>query len=274
VIDVQEQLALNFPECLAADFPDDLPGARAAFEAIAAAIVGADFSPLARRSPALAGFDWPGYLRCSIARMVHAAAALRRRGIVSGRMLDYGSYFGNFALMFARAGFSVDAVDSYRAYQPAFDRVMHLLADAGVRLLDFADAGYALTGTDAAYDVVLCVGVIEHPARRGRCSNAQSRARRRRRLVLDTPNLVHLYNRQKFARGGRARRHRRAMRNRTRSKAITANTRSGWSGCCGASATSGSRSRRSTTARMRSAHSRRATSTITGTWSAIDDARV
>ena len=203
MIDVQEQLALNFPECLAADFPEDLPGARAAFESIAAAIAGADFSPLARRSPALAGFDWPGYLRCSIARMVHAAAALRRRGIVSGRMLDYGSYFGNFALMFARAGFSVEAVDSYRAYQPAFDRVTQLLADAGVRLLDFADAGYALTGTDAAYDVVLCMGVIEHiPSSPRPLLETLNRVLAGGGvLILDTPNLVHLYNRQKFARG-------------------------------------------------------------------------
>src|SRR5213083_1809737 len=85
------------------------------FRRILTAIAGSDFTSLARRSPALAGFDWLGYLRCSLARMVHAAAALRRRGVVSGRLLDYGSYFGNFALMFARSGFSVDAVDSYRA---------------------------------------------------------------------------------------------------------------------------------------------------------------
>ena len=110
--EVQEALNLDFPHCLEADFPDDLPGACSAFESIADAIAGADFSALSRRSPALTGFDWRSYLRCSIARMVHAGAALRRRGVVSGRLLDYGSYFGNFALMFARAGFSVPGTRS------------------------------------------------------------------------------------------------------------------------------------------------------------------
>jgi SAM-dependent methyltransferase len=202
-MEVQERLALNFPECLEADFPDDLPGARSAFDSIAAAIAGVDFSPLARRSPALAGFDWPAYLRCSIARMVHAAAALRRRGITSGRMLDYGSYFGNFALMFARAGFSVDAVDSYRTYQPAFDRVTPLLAHAGVRVLDFGDVGYELASVGGAYDVVLCMGVIEHiPSSPRPLLETLNRVLAGGGvLVLDTPNLVHLYNRQKFARG-------------------------------------------------------------------------
>jgi len=202
-MELTEALDLDFPRCLEADFPADLPGASAAFDAIAEAIAGADFAPLARRSPALAGFDWPGYLRCSIARMVHAGAALRRRGVVSGRLLDYGSYFGNFALMFARAGFAVDAVDSYRAYEQVFDGPKRLLADAGVTLHDFADVGYGLAGLDANYDVVLCMGVIEHiPSSPRPLLETLDRALRPGGLlVIDTPNLVHLYNRQKFARG-------------------------------------------------------------------------
>src|SRR5437762_3245257 len=128
------ELDLDFPRCLAADFPDDLPGACAAFESIAGSIAAADFSPLARRSPALQGFDWRSYLRCSIARMVHAAAALRRRGVTSGRLLDYGSYFGSFSLLFARAGFSVDAVDKYRDYQAAFAGTRRVLAQSGIRI--------------------------------------------------------------------------------------------------------------------------------------------
>jgi len=203
VTDVLERLDLDFPRCLEADFPDDLPGACAAFDAIAASIAGADFTPLARRSPALKGFDWTSYLRCSIARMVHAAAALRRRGIVSGRLLDYGSYFGNFALMFARAGFSVDAIDSYVTYEHAFDGPRRVMIDAGVRLLDFADLGYDIAGVAARYDVVLCMGVIEHMP-----SSPRPLLETLHRvlvpggiLVIDTPNLVHLYNRQSFARG-------------------------------------------------------------------------
>jgi 2-polyprenyl-3-methyl-5-hydroxy-6-metoxy-1,4-benzoquinol methylase len=197
------ELNLDFPRCLEADFPDDLPGACGAFETIAGSIADADFTPLARRSPALKSFDWREYLRCSIARMVHAAAALRRRGVISGRLLDYGSYFGNFALMFARAGFSVDAVDSYRGYEGAFDGPRRVLADAGVRLLDFGDVGYDLAGFDAHYDVVLCTGVIEHmpSSPRPLLGTLDRVLAGGGLLVIDTPNLVHLYNRQKFARG-------------------------------------------------------------------------
>jgi SAM-dependent methyltransferase len=203
VTDVLERLDLDFPRCLEADFPDDLPGACAAFDAIAASIAGADLTPLARRSPALNGFDWTSYLRCSIARMVHAAAALRRRGTASGRLLDYGSYFGNSALMFARAGFSVDAIDSYRTYEHAFDGPRHVMTDAGVQLLDFADLGYDMASVAARYDVVLCMGVIEHvpSSPRPLLETLDRVLAPGGRLVIDTPNLVHLYNRQKFARG-------------------------------------------------------------------------
>jgi SAM-dependent methyltransferase len=201
--ELQEELNLDFPRCLEADFPEDLPGARAAFESIAEAIEGADLAPLSRRSPALQGFDWRSYLYCSIARMVHAAAALRRRGLTSGRVLDYGSYFGNFALMFARAGFSVDAADQYRAYERAFDGPRRVLAESGVRLLDFDDMGYDLAAIDAHYDVVLCMGVIEHipSSPRPLLETLNRVLASGGLLVIDTPNLVHLYNRQKFAAG-------------------------------------------------------------------------
>jgi SAM-dependent methyltransferase len=203
VTGVEEQLNLDFPRCLEPDFHEDLPGARAAFQSIAESIVGADLTPLARRSPALARFDWRGYLYCSIARMVHAAAALRRRGVLAGRMLDYGSYFGNFALMFARAGFSLDALDSYRGYAQAFDGPRRLLMNAGVRLLDFDDVGYTLDGFDNQYDVVLCMGVIEHVPNTPRLllESLDRVLAPGGVLIVDTPNLVHLYNRQKFARG-------------------------------------------------------------------------
>jgi SAM-dependent methyltransferase len=203
MMELQHELNLDFPRCLEADFPDDLPGARAAFESIAVAIEGADFSSLSRRSPALQAFDWHGYLRCSIARMVHAAAALRRRGLTSGRLLDYGSYFGNFSLMLARAGFTVDAVDKYRAYEHAFEGPKRVLAESGVRLLDFDDLGYDLASLDARYDVVLCMGVIEHIPNSPRplLETLNRVLVEGGVLVIDTPNLVHLYNRQKFTRG-------------------------------------------------------------------------
>jgi 2-polyprenyl-3-methyl-5-hydroxy-6-metoxy-1,4-benzoquinol methylase len=203
MMELQEELNLDFPRCLEADFPEDLPGARAAFESIAGAIAGGDFSSLSRRSPGLQAFDWHSYLRCSIARMVHAAAALRRRGLTSGRLLDYGSYFGNFALMFAGAGFAVDAADKYGAYEHAFDGTRRVLAESGVRLLDFDEVGYDLATLEAHYDVVLCMGVIEHiPSSPRPLLETLNRVLTGGGvLVIDTPNLVHLYNRQKFARG-------------------------------------------------------------------------
>lgn len=196
-------LELDFPRCLATDFPDDLPLATAAFESIERAMAGVDYSPLARRSPALRGYDWRGYLRCSIARMVHASAALRRRGVAGGRLLDYGSYFGNFALMFARAGFSVDAVDSYGAYEGVFDATMRVLRQSGVQLFDFCDVGYGLAGLEGGYDVALCMGVVEHIPNSPRplLETLDRVLAPGGTLVIDTPNLVHLYNRQKFARG-------------------------------------------------------------------------
>jgi SAM-dependent methyltransferase len=197
-------LRLEFPQCLAADFPEELPAAARAVGCVLDAVQGRDVSSLAAHSPELAAFDWPSYLRCSIARMVHVAAALRRRGIVTGRVLDYGSYFGNVSLMLAARGFQVDAIDGYRDYGSAFDPVQQLLRNAGVTLHDFADAGRDLHGVPAeAYDVVLCLGVIEHVPHTPRLLlQALTRVLKPGGcLVIDTPNHAYLYHRQRLAGG-------------------------------------------------------------------------
>src|SRR5262249_51668350 len=158
--DVIDKLDFDYPECLRADFGEHLPVAVAVVDDVLGWMTHVDFAPLAHRSPELRGFDWANYLRCSIARMVHVAAALERRHARVTRVLDYGSYFGNFALMLRRTGAEVDAVDSYRAYEGVFDRGVEMLRAAGVRAFDFADVGYDLHGLDAgAYDLVLCMGV-------------------------------------------------------------------------------------------------------------------
>src|SRR5262249_12657962 len=115
--DVIDKLDFDYPECLRADFGEHLPVAVAVVDDVLGWMTHVDFAPLARRSPGLRGFDWANYLRCSIARMVHVAAALERRHARVTRVLDYGSYFGNFALMLPRMGAEVDAVESYRAYE-------------------------------------------------------------------------------------------------------------------------------------------------------------
>jgi 2-polyprenyl-3-methyl-5-hydroxy-6-metoxy-1,4-benzoquinol methylase len=197
-------LDLRFPACLAADFPRELPVAEACVERVLAAVQGSSFEPLEERSPGLKENDWSNYLRCSVARMVHAAGALHRKGAATGRLLDYGAYFGNFALMFAELGYTVDAIDAYREYMTALHPIVDLLSAAGVRPLDFDVVGRDLHAVaPATYDVIVCMGVVEHIPHTPRVLlEALDRVLKPGGvLVLETPNLAHLYNRQKLARG-------------------------------------------------------------------------
>jgi len=203
---IEPRLDLDFPECLREDFPRELPVALAVLDEILASIDGADLGALAQNAQAYAdvGWQWQTYLRCSVVRMVHAAAALQQRGVMGGRLLDVGAYFGNFSLLFARLGFAVDALDAFRQYTPSLAGPNDVLRRAGVRLLDFEDVGRELDGVAAgAYDVVLCTGVIEHIPHTPRflLEGLDRVLKVGGHLVLDTPNLAHIYNRQKFARG-------------------------------------------------------------------------
>ena len=100
----RDVLPIDFPNCIAEEFPTEFPLAWSAVETTLAVIAGADLAPLARRSPGLAGYDWTSYLRCSVARMVRALSVLRARVPPDARVLDCGSYFGNFARMLNSAG--------------------------------------------------------------------------------------------------------------------------------------------------------------------------
>ena len=197
--------AVNFPACLTVDFPRELPVAEAAVAQVLAAInAGDSFKPLEDCSPGLRGNDWSVYLRCSEARMVHAASLLHRKGITRGRLLDYGAYFGNFALMLKGLGFEVDAVDSYEAYAPSLAPIVSLFNAAGVGVLDFAHVGRDLTGLGpSSYDVVLCMGVIEHVPHTPRVllEPLNRVLKAGGVLIIDTPNLAQLFNRQRLARG-------------------------------------------------------------------------
>lgn len=199
-----DTLDLDFPACLTADFPREMPAAESAVERALRAVRTASFDRLVERSPGLQGNDWSNYLRCSLSRMAHAANALRRLGIANGRVLDYGAYFGNFALMLADLGYSVDAVDSYQEYGPALQPIVDLLPRAGVQVLDFATVGRDLAALPAnGYDIVLCMGVVEHIPHTPRALlEALDRVLKPGGvLLLETPNVAHLYNRQKLARG-------------------------------------------------------------------------
>ena len=198
------ELRLDFPACLAADFPVETPVAIRTVDRVLAAIHGATFEPLEERSPGLRGSDFVDYLRCSEARMVHAANAARRHGASGGRVLDYGAYFGNFALMFADLGYGVDAVDAYDTYAPSLDTALSLLRSKGVTIHDFGTVGRDLSELpEGAYDVVLCMGVVEHiPHTPRTLFEALTRVLKQGGLlIMDTPNLAQLSNRQKLAKG-------------------------------------------------------------------------
>jgi 2-polyprenyl-3-methyl-5-hydroxy-6-metoxy-1,4-benzoquinol methylase len=197
-------IRIDFPDALKRQFSDEFDVAWTATEDVVALLPQQDLAPLARRSPGLAAYDWSAYLRCSAARLVRFLRALRRHAPPGGRVLDLGSYFGNISLMVARDGFSVDAVDSYAAYGAALSPNQDLLRREGVRVLDFSDVGYDLgaLGT-SGYDAVICAGVIEHIPHTPRpILEAVNRVLKPGgTLLLDTPNLAYLYNRQRLARG-------------------------------------------------------------------------
>ncbi|NEP09859.1 MAG: class I SAM-dependent methyltransferase [Symploca sp. SIO2C1] len=202
--DIPETILLDFPACIERDFPQEFPLAWEACEQILTATKGADFSPLERHSPGLKGFDWESYIRLSVIRMVRVLANLSEQGVSKGRLLDLGAYFGNFSLMCSKAGYQVDALDGYGAYGEALKSVTQLLSTSDVQVLDFDEVGYELQELEPeTYDVVLCMGVIEHIPHTPRLllASLNQVLKPGGLLVLDTPNLAYLYNRQKLARG-------------------------------------------------------------------------
>jgi len=164
-----------------------------------------DFSALDRHSPGLGkGWDWGPYLRLSAIRIAHTAALLRRRDVTSGRLLDFGSYFGNFSFFARRCGFETLAFDSYGAYGGVFDPTLRLMAERGIRVVDSAEIGYDLAGLSPdSIDVVLCMGVIEHIPHTPRPVFEAIRRvlRPGGTLILETPNLAYAYTRRKLMAG-------------------------------------------------------------------------
>lgn len=191
-----ETIAIDMAATLSRQFPDEYPLASAAADRVLAVVRGADLSPLARRSPALQGYDWTAYLRCSVARVVRVQQALRRHVAPGARVLDYGSYFGNFALACAASGFAVEAADSYSGYGDALAPCVRLQQASGVVVHDFVTEGYDLGG-GAGFDAVICAGVIEHMPHTPRplLETLNRLLVPGGILILDTPNLAYLYRR-------------------------------------------------------------------------------
>jgi SAM-dependent methyltransferase len=198
-----DTLRIDFPACVEREFPRVFAAAWAATEAVLQPLDAADLSPLARHSPGLLGYDWRGYLRCSAARVARVAEELSRMR-EGTRVLDVGAYFGNFSRVAASMGFSVDALDAFRAYGDALRPWTAGLETAGAHPIDFADVGLDLHGLpDSSYDAVLVMGVLEHvPHSPRQLLRAVHRVLKPGgSVVLDTPNIAYLYNRERLARG-------------------------------------------------------------------------
>lgn len=193
-----ESVTLEFPGAIARDFPAEFPLAWPVTERVIEAVRGVDLSPLARHSPGLVDYDWTSYLRLSVIRVVRVLHALSTLQDRRARILDCGSYFGNFAISCAEAGYSVDAVDGYQAYAGALDTCVALQHASGVAVHDFASLGYDLKALpETSFDAVLCMGVIEHiPHTPKPLLDAVTRVLKPGgMLILDTPNLAYLYRR-------------------------------------------------------------------------------
>jgi 2-polyprenyl-3-methyl-5-hydroxy-6-metoxy-1,4-benzoquinol methylase len=186
------------------DFPSEFPLARQVTKETSGDVHGADFSALAKHWPMAAEFDWDNYLRCSLIRMVRALSAVRQAKFEEGRVLDFGSFFGNFSLMFSRAGYQVQAADSYGEFGSALKPMADRLKNEKVEILDLGEVGYDLSGVrPESVDIVLSMSVIEHIAHTPRhmLEAVQSVLRPGGILVLETPNQAYLYNRLNLARG-------------------------------------------------------------------------
>lgn len=168
-----------------------------AAERVLAAVDGVDLAPLARHSPSLLGYDWTGYLRCSVARVVRVQRALAQHVGRGGAVLDFGSYFGNFALAIAASGYRVTASDAYSDYGAAFDSCVALMRDEGIDVRDSGDGPNTLGTPIGRFDAVICAGVIEHVPHTPRLllARVSSFLRPGGVLIIDTPNLAYLYHR-------------------------------------------------------------------------------
>ena len=193
----EDRVTIDMAATLSTDFAAEFLVADAVATRVMAAMVGVDLAPLARRSPALLGYDWTAYLRCSVARVVRVQRALAAHVPTGGRVLDFGSYFGNFALACRAMGYDVDAVDAYGEYGAALAPCVALQRESGIRVHDFADAGRAMTAFHGAFDAVVCAGVIEHIPHTPRqlLETIDALLKRGGVLILDTPNLAYLYRR-------------------------------------------------------------------------------
>ncbi|NQU60338.1 MAG: ATP-binding cassette domain-containing protein [Rhodospirillales bacterium] len=200
-----QKLKINFPEDLRRQFPEEFDATWGVYEKIHSCIEGGAFKSLHPNVPALKNFDFENYLKCSVIRMLHVTRALQKYTGPGLRLLDYGSYFGNFALLGVEAGLETWAADEYSSHQDDFSKNLGLMRDNEIKILDLENVGYELNGVieDNFFDVVLCMSVIEHvPDTPKNLLETLTRVLKPGgRLIMDTPNLAYVSNRLKMLRG-------------------------------------------------------------------------
>jgi 2-polyprenyl-3-methyl-5-hydroxy-6-metoxy-1,4-benzoquinol methylase len=201
-LNLMKTLNLDYVAVCRRDFPTEFALAEQATEQVIAATRRSDFSSLERHSPGLKGFDWENYLRLSSIRMVRALRHLTQTLVPGSRVLDFGSYFGNFSLMTAYAGFQVTALDTYKNYGSCFSELLNVLQARRIEIIENLTDCFP-DGNEFKFDAVLLMGVIEHIPHTPRflLRDIYSAMRPGGLLVLDTPNLAYLYTRQRLARG-------------------------------------------------------------------------
>jgi len=194
---------LNYPNCLKEQFPTLYNPVEKATQEVWQLLKDQDFTSLATHSPALRNFSWESYLHCSMARVVRVLSYLNRFTLHGSHVIDMGGYFGNTALALHYAGYKVTAADSYHGYGGVFTPLLERYDQLGVNIIDYGDVGYELNGIKPCFDAAISMGVIEHIPHTPKplFDSVDKVLKPEGCLVLETPNLGYIYNRQKIAKG-------------------------------------------------------------------------
>lgn len=113
------------------------------------------------------------------------------------RVLDMGSWLGNFSLAAKYLGYQVAACDDWR--QPGLEAQKALFAANEIDCIDRC----VIENHVEPFDVVLLMSVIEHIPHTPRflLKTVNRLLKPGGLLILDTPNLAYIYNRRRLNRG-------------------------------------------------------------------------